>query len=92
MKDTWRLGNQTFSSRLLVGTGKFSSPKVMKEAIIKSASEIITVAVRRVDFNNQQDPFTSIITLEEYIFLPNTSGARTAKEAVRALLLPDHGW
>jgi len=77
------LGNKTFSSRLLLGTGKFSSPEAMEQAIIASESEIITVAVRRVDFDNNNDPFTRIINPENYVFLPNTSGARTAKEAIR---------
>ncbi|MBH38084.1 thiazole synthase [bacterium] len=77
------IGNQHFSSRLLLGTGKFSSPETMEKAIIASESKIITVAVRRIDFNQKKDPFTQIITPSKYIFLPNTSGARTATEAVR---------
>ncbi len=81
--DHLTLGNQNFSSRLLLGTGKFSSPETMEKAIIASESEIITVAVRRVDFKQEKDPFTQIITPDKYSFLPNTSGARTAIEAIR---------
>tara|TARA_B100000427_G_scaffold243363_1_gene206310 strand:- start:2367 stop:3134 length:768 start_codon:yes stop_codon:yes gene_type:complete len=81
--DSLTLGKQSFSSRLLLGTGKFSSPEAMQAAIEAADAEIITVAVRRIDFNNQKDPFTQIITPKKYIFLPNTSGARTASEAVR---------
>ena len=81
--DSLTLGKQSFSSRLLLGTGKFSSPEAMQAAIESADAEIITVAVRRIDFNNQKDPFTQIITPKKYIFLPNTSGARTASEAVR---------
>ncbi|MBI59628.1 thiazole synthase [bacterium] len=81
--DELTIGKKPFSSRLLLGTGKFSSPKHMEDAIIKSESEIITVAVRRIDFNQENDPFTQIITPDKFTFLPNTSGARTASEAVR---------
>lgn len=77
------IANKQLKSRLLLGTGKFANASIMKDAIIASESEIITVAIRRVDLTNPQDAFTQIINPSEYVFLPNTSGARTADEAVK---------
>ena len=84
MSDQFVIANRRFSSRLLLGTGKFASPLLMKEAIDASGSEIITVALRRVDLETpQEDPFVDIIDPKNTVFLSNTSGARTAEEAVR---------
>lgn len=77
------IANRVFSSRLLVGTGKFSSPQIMKDAIIASGAEIVTTAIRRVDLKNNNDPFLNYINPKDFLFLPNTSGARTAEEAVK---------
>jgi thiazole synthase len=77
------IANREFDSRLLIGTGKFSSCELMAEAIDKSGSEIVTVALRRVDINNKNDDMLSVIDLNKYLLLPNTSGARDADEAVR---------
>lgn len=77
------IANREFDSRLLIGTGKFSSCELMAEAIDKSGSEIVTVALRRVDINNKNDDMLSAIDLNKYLLLPNTSGARDADEAVR---------
>ncbi len=77
------IANREFDSRLLMGTGKFSSCELMTEAIDKSGSEIVTVALRRVDINNKNDDMLSAIDLNKYLLLPNTSGARDADEAVR---------
>ena len=82
-KHTLHLGNKKLDSRLLLGTGKFNSPEVMKQTIESSQTNMITVAVRRIDFNDNQDPFISHIDLEKYILLPNTAGARNAEEAIR---------
>lgn len=78
-----RIANKDLHSRLFLGTGKFSSPEKMKAAIDASESEIITTAIRRVDLDNPQDPFITTICPDDYLFLPNTSGARDAEEAVR---------
>ena len=83
INDELILGDHNFESRLILGTGKFSSPKIMKQAIETSETNMVTVAVRRVDLENKQDSFLTIIDPEKYIFLPNTSGARDAKEAIR---------
>ena len=83
MNDPLIIGSHTFTSRLLIGTGKFSSPEVMKAALIASGSKLITVALRRVDLHNPEDAFITIIDPASYVFMPNTSGARNAEEAVR---------
>ena len=56
---------------------------MMKEAIQASGAEIITAALRRVDLDDDSDPFLDVISPEQYLFLPNTSGARTAEDAIR---------
>ena len=81
--DPLKIGGKTFSSRLLIGTGKFSSAEVMKSTIDAAGSEIMTVAIRRVDIDQKEDPFLSVIKPESIVFMPNTSGARTAEEAIR---------
>lgn len=83
MTDILTIAGQEFKSRLLIGTGKFKSDDIMKSAITASGAEIVTVAVRRVNFDAPTDSFTTIIDPTQYLFLPNTSGARTAEEAVR---------
>jgi thiazole synthase len=72
-----------FSSRLFVGTGKFASPQVMADAVAASGTELVTVAVRRVDLSAPRDETLSALDLSRYRLLPNTSGARDAEEAVR---------
>ena len=83
MDDLLIIAGRTFRSRLMMGTGKFSSPEVMKKAIEASGAEIITVALRRVEIDDPQDSILSAIDTGKYLLLPNTSGARDAKEAVR---------
>ena len=77
------IAGRKFNSRLLIGTGKFSSSKVMAEAVEASGAEIVTVALRRVDITNKNDDMLSAIDRNKYLLLPNTSGARTADEAIR---------
>jgi thiazole synthase len=72
-----------FSSRLFVGTGKFSSADLMERAIIASGSQMVTVALRRVDLENPEDDIMSHLDRDKVHFLPNTSGARNATEAIR---------
>jgi len=78
-----KIAGRTFGSRLFLGTGKFSSADTLKKAIEASGSEMITVALRRVDLNDPADDIMNVLDREKYLFLPNTSGARDAKEAVR---------
>jgi thiazole synthase len=81
--DTLRIADREFNSRLLVGTGKFASNEIMASAIAASGSQIVTVALRRVDIENENDDMLAAIDCEKYLLLPNTSGARDADEAVR---------
>jgi len=77
------IGGRNFSSRLLMGTGKFSSSEVMRDALDASGTQIVTVALRRVELENPGDSIMSFIDRERYALLPNTSGARDAEEAIR---------
>jgi thiazole synthase len=81
------IADKTFQSRLFTGTGKFSSAKVMEEALLASGSELVTVALRRVDVHDAGDDILSHLTHGHINLLPNTSGVRTAKEAVFAAQL-----
>ncbi|WP_372754139.1 thiazole synthase [Mariniflexile sp.] len=87
MNDILKISDKTFKSRLFTGTGKFSSNKLMAEALIASESELITVALKRVDVNNEQDNMLKNIMRPEINLLPNTSGVRNAKEAIFAAQL-----
>ncbi|HMW07278.1 MAG TPA: thiazole synthase [Leptospiraceae bacterium] len=82
-EDYLQMGGKKFRSRLFVGTGKFSSSKEMKNAIESSGTEIVTVALRRVDLEKSNDDILSSIDRNKILLLPNTSGARNAVEAVR---------
>ncbi len=77
------IAGRSFNSRLLVGTGKFSSGSLMAKAIEASGCDIVTVALRRVDLEDPQDDLLSYIDTSKYLLLPNTSGAKDAEEAVR---------
>jgi thiazole synthase len=81
--DTLVIAGRQFDSRLLLGTGKFASPQVMAQALAASGAQIVTVALRRVDIGNPQDDTLREIDRTKFLLLPNTSGARTAEEAVR---------
>ncbi|MCC9088823.1 thiazole synthase [Bacillus pumilus] len=78
------IGGKTFTSRLLLGTGKYPSFEVQKEAVNVSEAEILTFAVRRMNiFEASQPNFLEQLDLSKYTLLPNTAGASTAEEAVR---------
>lgn len=79
-----KIADKEFSSRLFTGTGKFSSPELMRDAILVSESELVTVALKRVDAENGQDDMLKHLSHERINLLPNTSGVRNAKEAVYA--------
>jgi thiazole synthase len=81
---TLKIADKEFSSRLFTGTGKFSSSTLMEEALLASGSELVTVALKRVDVNNDQDDILRHLSHPQFNLLPNTSGVRTAKEAVFA--------
>ena len=91
---TLKIANKEFGSRLFLGTGKFGSPKEMENAILSSESELVTVALKRVDLTavrqvleTETDVLLSHLKHPHINLLPNTSGVRTAKEAVFAAQL-----
>ena len=81
------IGGREFNSRLFVGTGKFSSNPLMEKAIIASGSEMVTVAMKRVDMQTPEDDILVHINRDHIQLLPNTSGVRDAEEAVLAAQL-----
>ncbi|WP_339160926.1 thiazole synthase [Siminovitchia sp. FSL H7-0308] len=83
-----KIGEKTFDSRLLLGTGKYPSFEIQKEAVRVSEAEILTFAVRRMNvFEPSQPNFLEMLDLKKYTLLPNTAGAKTAEEAVRTAQL-----
>jgi thiazole synthase len=80
------IAGREFRSRLILGTGKFSSPQAMQAALAASGTEMVTVALRRADLSGKKDPFANILEFidpKKFLLLPNTSGAMNAEEAVR---------
>ncbi len=80
------IAGREFSSRLLLGTGKFSSNESMRDSLEASGTSLVTVALRRADLSGKKDPFANILEFIDparYLLLPNTSGAMNAAEAVR---------
>jgi len=90
-----KIANKEFASRLIVGTGKYSSYKLNQESLEASGAEIVTVAIRRVNLTDTNIPkLTDFISPKKYTFLPNTAGCFTAAEALRTLRLAKElgGW
>lgn len=88
MSEPLKLGDHEFTSRLLVGTGKFSDVSTMVRAVEASGTQLVTVALRR--FNRERagdDLYTPLSRMKNVTLMPNTSGARNADEAVRAAML-----
>ena len=86
------IAGRRFDSRLLLGTGKFSSNETMRGALAASGTQIVTVALRRADLSGKKDPYANILEFidsEKYLLLPNTSGAMNAEEAVRLARLAE---
>lgn len=78
------IAGREFDSRLFLGTGKFSSNLLMEQSIIASGTEMVTVAMKRIDLDDKEDDMLKHIVNPNIQLLPNTSGARDAKEAVFA--------
>ena len=81
------IAGRSFRSRLIVGTGKYSSYEVMRRAHEASGAEMVTVAVRRVELNRSRESLLDYIDADRYFLLPNTAGCYTADDAVRAARL-----
>ena len=93
--DTWTVAGRTFTSRLIVGTGKYKSLEENAAAVEASGAEIVTVAVRRVNISNPDEPMlTDFIDPKKVTYLPNTAGCFTADDAIRTLRLAREagGW
>jgi thiazole synthase len=90
MQDTLTIAGRSFGSRLILGTGKYGTFETMREAVLASGAEMVTVAVRRVDFDDPGDDITSFLP-DHVLLLPNTSGCETAEEAVRMARLARAG-
>ena len=86
--DMFTVAGKTFTSRLIVGTGKYSSPSVMVKAHEASGTEMVTVAVRRVNISDRsKESLLDYIDTSKYFLLPNTAGCYTADEAIRTARL-----
>lgn len=95
MSDSFHLAGNTYTSRLLVGTGRYPTPAIMKAAVEASGAEIITVALRRTDLSAKgEDSVQALLPPTTYTYLPNSAGCYTAEEAVRTLKLARElgGW
>ncbi len=93
--DTWTVAGRTFSSRLIVGTGKYKDYATNAAAAEAAGAEIVTVAVRRVNLTDPGQPvLTDFLDPKRYTYLPNTAGCFTGEEAVRTLRLAREagGW
>jgi len=87
MSDTWTLAGRTFTSRLIVGTGKYRSIEETREAIARSGAEMVTVALRRLPLDKKEPTVMDAIDRSRLVLLPNTAGCYTAEEAVRTCRL-----
>ena len=81
------IAGRTFSSRLIVGTGKYKDGPQTRDAIAASGAEMVTVAVRRVNLDRSSESLLDFIDPKKYFLLPNTAGCYTAEEAIRAARL-----
>lgn len=79
-----KIADTEFTSRLFTGTGKFSSGIIMKDALLAAESELVTMALRRIDLNEKQDDILPHLQAANFKLLPNTSGVRNAREAIFA--------
>jgi thiazole synthase len=94
-EDSWTVAGRTFRSRLIIGTGKYRSFEENAAAAEASGAEIVTVAVRRVNIADPNQPMlTDFIDPERFTYLPNTAGCFTAEDAIRTLRLAREagGW
>jgi thiazole synthase len=82
MTDALKIAGEEFRSRLFIGTGKFPSHESMRDALDASGADIVTVALRRVDLTSKSGDILNYIDRNRYRLLPNTSGAKDAREAV----------
>lgn len=82
MNDQLIIGGRKFKSRLLIGTGKYRTPEEMVSAIAASGADMVTVALKRIDFSKGEKTILDQIDWKKYAILPNTAGCRTVEEAL----------
>ena len=82
-----KIADKIFHSRLFLGTGKFGNLQQMSDSIISSGTELLTMALKRIDYHTKSDEFLQALKIPKINLLPNTSGARNAKEAILAAQL-----
>ena len=81
------IGGKSFQSRLMIGTGKYKTSQLMLDSLSSSESEIVTVAVRRIENDEKKDNLIQLIDWNKYWMLPNTAGCKNSEEAIRIALL-----
>jgi thiazole synthase len=91
MSDTLVIGDREFSSRLITGSGKYADFEVMRDATVAAGAEMVTVAVRLVDFDAEPGDLITDFFPEGIHLLPNTAGAKTAEDAIRVARLARAG-
>ena len=82
MDDDLVIAGKTFSSRLIVGTGKYRTDQEMVDALAASGADMVTVALKRIDFESNEKTILDHIDWAKYHILPNTAGCRTVEEAL----------
>jgi len=85
--DTWTIAGRTFTSRIIVGTGKYASLDETRDALAASGAEMVTVALRRIDFKAPGPNLLDVVDRTKYLLLPNTAGCYTPDEAIRTCML-----
>jgi len=85
--DTWTIGKRTFTSRIIIGTGKYASIDETRDCIAASGAEMVTVALRRIDLSAGKPSVLDAIDRERVVLLPNTAGCYTADDAIRTCRL-----
>jgi thiazole synthase len=90
MEESLTIAGRSFGSRLILGTGKYDRFETMRDAVVASGAEMVTVAIRRIDFDQPGEDLMSFLP-EDVLLLPNTSGCETADEAVRSARLARAG-
>src|SRR5262245_14993896 len=88
--DNLTIAGREFRSRLVTGTGKYDTLETMRDAVVASGCEMVTVAVRRIDFDARDEDITTFLP-DDILLLPNTAGCETAEEAVRIARLARAG-
>ena len=85
--DKLKFGKYEFTSRLTVGTGKYATNELMRDALAASGAEVVTVAVRRINITGEGESMLDYIDQDKYTLLPNTAGCYTAEDAIRTCRL-----